>query len=555
MNRPQPENRAKSSLELIEQAVHLLRQVPLSVVAGYYVGTLPFVLAALYFWGDMSHSPVADRHLGEAALGMAVLFLWMKLWQAIFASQLRETLGATGLAPISIQSIVRVLGRQSLLQATGLFFVPLALFLLAPFGWVFNFYQNLSVLGGGEEPRLKELLKRAMKCARLWPRQNHALLVALFAFAGLVFLNWGSICFVLPGLAKMLLGIESIFTRSGPGQLNSTFFAVAFGLTYLSVDPIVKAVYTVRCFYSESLKTGQDLSAELKAIRRRTAGAVVVALFLGTAMLVTAASAVGQDALGVQQRTPKGSDTVSTPELERAIDRIAHQPKYAWRAPQEKAVESDSAEGGFFRRWLARVGKFCRQTLKSIGEWLDNWLRKLFNPQRSNRPGGSGYGWILAEEILLYGLVLAAAIGLVLLILRTWRPRRNPASAVASIPIAPIPDLNDHNVGAEQLPEDGWTRLARELLARGELRLALRAFYFSNLVHLAERNLIQLAKFKSNREYEHELRRRAHAFPGLLPAFSENIGVFDRIWYGLHEVSSDLVERFRSNLERMRSIR
>jgi len=86
------------------------------------------------------------------------------------------------------------------------------------------------------------------------------------------------------------------------------------------------------------------------------------------------------------------------------------------------------------------------------------------------------------------------------------------------------------NLGAEQLPEDGWTKLARELLERGELRLALRAFYLASLARLAERNLISLAKFKSNRDYEQELRRRGHSFPDMLALFSENVGVFDRIW-------------------------
>jgi len=545
--------RSKGGLELIEAAVHLLRKLPVSVFARYYLGTLPFVLGALYFWSDMSRSPVAHEHLGEAALGMAVLFLWMKFWQAIFGGELREELVAKEATPLTLKTSARRLSRQSLLQSTGLLLLPVSLFLLAPFGWVFSFYQSLSVLDGGEPASLQDFIKRSMKCAGLWPRQNHLLLVVLFGFAVVVFINWGSVCFVLPGLAKILLGIESTFTRGGMSQLNSTFFAVAFGLTYLSVDPIVKAVYAVRCFYAESLKSGQDLKAELETIRRLLPNGMLAALLLALTVAAMPVSALGQDSR--QSQTPKRNAMVSAPELDRAIDRVARQPKYSWRAPRETSVEDEAADQGVLRRWLARFGKFCRETLKSIGDWLDNWLRKLFFRQRPPRPSGSGYGWILAEELLLYGLVLGAAGGLALLIYRVWRGRRPLPSSVVSVPIAPAPDLNDHNVGAEQLREDGWTRLARELLARGELRLALRAFYFASLVHLAERNLIQLAKFKSNREYERELRRRGHAFPELLMPFSENIMVFDRVWYGLHEVSSDLLERFTSNLERMRSTR
>ena len=120
-------------------------------------------------------------------------------------------------------------------------------------------------------------------------------------------------------------------------------------------------------------------------------------------------------------------------------------------------------------------------------------------------------------------------------------------------PMAATPDLSDQNIGAEQLPEDAWTRLARELWARGELRLALRAFYFASLAQLAERNLIQLAKFTSNRDYERELLRRGHAWPQLLSLFSENVVVFDRVWYGMQEMSGDLVNRFAANVEKLRN--
>jgi hypothetical protein len=139
----------------------------------------------------------------------------------------------------------------------------------------------------------------------------------------------------------------------------------------------------------------------------------------------------------------------------------------------------------------------------------------------------------------------------VLLIFRLIRDRRKRESPIASVPIQPMPDLRDESVGAEQLPEDGWTQLGRELLERGELRLALRAFYLAGLAHLAARNLISLARFKSNRDYERELGRRGHSFPALLALFGESISVFDRTWYGMHEVSRDIVAEFAARIERI----
>jgi len=65
--------------------------------------------------------------------------------------------------------------------------------------------------------------------------------------------------------------------------------------------------------------------------------------------------------------------------------------------------------------------------------------------------------------------------------------------------------------------------------------------------------LISLAKFKSNRDYERELQRRGHSFAGLLAVFGENVSVFDRIWYGMHEVTSDLVHQFAAKVERIKA--
>jgi hypothetical protein len=91
------------------------------------------------------------------------------------------------------------------------------------------------------------------------------------------------------------------------------------------------------------------------------------------------------------------------------------------------------------------------------------------------------------------------------------------------------------------------------MLERGELRLALRAFYFATLAHLAAREMVTIARFKSNRDYETEVNRRARGLPELRAAFAANVSAFDRAWYGLYEVSSEGLAQFRSNLQRIRS--
>ena len=112
-------------------------------------------------------------------------------------------------------------------------------------------------------------------------------------------------------------------------------------------------------------------------------------------------------------------------------------------------------------------------------------------------------------------------------------------------------DLNRENLLASDLPEDEWMRLAHELLGRGELRLAVRALYLSNLAFLGSRRLIQIARSKSNSIYERELRLRPHGNE-LSASFIQSNRNFEWAWYGFHEVTPEFVEAFQQNVEALR---
>ena len=556
MKRSSRRRQGKASLELIEEAVHLLRTGPVSALAAYYTGTLPFVLGALWFWADMSRSPFALQRIEAASLGLAVLFIWMKFWQMLFARLLRGSM-AGELPELSVAAAGRTLVGQTMLHATGLFLLPLSAIFVLPFGWTFASYQNFSALGAFSSGP-KELAKRSFRQASLWPRQNHGLLLVLGSFGLIVFFNWLSFGFVLPHLLKMLFGIDSVFTQSAASLLNSTFLAAIAGLTYLSVDPIIKAVYALRCFYGEALQSGEDLKAELKQYAPERGAFATAALLLVTALLLlmppqgAAAAAPSAPEASVPATAPGTPTTGVSPEdLERSIQEVTHHPKYTWRMPRKQIEESETEPKGVVARFLQRASDLVERFFKAIGRWLDRFFRRVFNQPRQTAGGGGGYGWMMLLQVLLYSLIALTAVALALLLFRFWR-RTPKAPAVASEPLQPQLDLADENLGPEQLPEDGWTRLAAELMGKGEWRLAVRAFYLASLAHLAQRNLISLARFKSNRDYERELRRRAHAFPAAVSVFGENVSVFEGIWYGMHEVNGDLVTRFAAKVEQLK---
>jgi hypothetical protein len=548
----------KEALELIEEAIHLLRETPVSTLVSYYLGSCPFVLGLLYFWSDMSRSAFARHRLPAAAVGLTLLFLWMKGCQAIFARRLLAQLCGEPAPRCTLRRLARTALTQTLLQPTGLFLLPLALVILLPFGWAYAFYQNVTVLGAGDEPGVRRTFQRAWGQMLVWPRQNHILLFFLKLFGLFVLTNWMVAFIAVPYLLKSLLGVETPFSRvmqDAPALLrtvlNTTFFSALFGVTYLCLDPLIKTVYVLRCFYGESLQTGHDLRAELKSFTSGNKWAVAASLLLLLNLSLAPTLQAAPQPENPQSAIRNPQSPLSAPALDQSLDEVLRRREYAWRLPREKALADEAGPiTGFIQNvwetivdWVRPVGRWFRDLM----QWISRWLR----PRTSGT--GSADGWATTLKVTLIALT-AALIGLLAWILvRLWRQRQRPPREEVLATATPTPDVADESVGADRLPEDGWMKLARELLARGELRLALRAFYLSSLAHLAERGLISLATFKSNHDYEGEVQRRSHALPQLLELFAQNVSVFDRVWYGRHEVNRDLVDRFAGAVERIKA--
>jgi len=312
----------------------------------------------------------------------------------------------------------------------------------------------------------------------------------------------------------------------------------------------------LRCFYGESLQSGQDLRAELKRFAipvQRVAALIIVTcgLALALAQSPSASAALPEETPKPAASASKGKSAVAPKELDRSIEEVIQKREYSWRLPREaaqpKSKPAENEDGG-----VKRFFKSVEASVKKAFRWVSDFFDWLSRQGKGPRVPGMGGFDLRAAIMPLLTLLLLVLIGvLAWLVVRLWLRRSVPQEILAEAVVA-LPNVADENVGAEQLPEDGWMRLARELLGRGELRLALRALYLASLAALAERNLIALAKFKSNHDYERELRRRGHALQDVPRVFSENVSVFERVWYGFHDVTPQMLEEFSGNVERIR---
>jgi hypothetical protein len=533
------------TLDLIEEAVGLLREAPFAAHLAYYLGAIPFWIGLLYFISDMTRNAYAAERLTDASLGMVFLYVWKKCWQTVYASRLRAVLAGRPDQPWTRARILRMIAAQASIQPWGLIARPIAAHLALPFVWVSSFFQSVTIVGDGLETE-ESVAARAWSQAKLWPRQAHGVVSSIMLFTVFVWLNVCILLAVLPMLMKMFFAVETAYSRGLSYYFNTTYLTATVVLTSLAVDPLRKAAYTIRCFRGSSLESGTDLSADLSRVGLRPALAALIAVGLLFAALPA----------GRAETPVEASRTADTSELDRKISDVLSRREFAWRAPREKAAQTPSVQSSWFQRWLNDAGKTVDRWVSATGRQIGRffkWVGKLlmYNPPISPPTPSGKLDWVGLGKALLVILGGALVVLLGWLGVRFWAQRR-PKTVLGQAAAMAVPDLRSEDVVASQLPEDGWIALAREHASRGELTLALRAAWLASLAHLGHRELIVISRHKTNRDYDRELRRRARDHAPLLSAFDQNLSSFERSWYGNHEVTTERFNHFESNLEQIR---
>ena len=536
----------RSGLDLIEESTSLLRSAPAAAFLAYYAGSLPFHLALLYFLAEMRHAADAHALLGGWSLVMAILFVAMRVSQSLFCRLLvTEGLGAVReRVPLGV-----VLLRQLRWQPPSLFALPIAALLTFPYGWAVAFYRNITVLGAQSDAPPRELAARARAQAALWPGQNHSLLLVLFLMGFLGLVNVGAAGLILPGLLKSLLGVETVFTKNPFGLFREPlFYGACFSVTSLLLGPLGLAVYVLRCFYGEAERTGEDLIRVVRRARKAAVAAAVNAAPSVAAALLVAALAGSVATAAPAPPPPRPAAAVAPENLDRALDRVLQERRFAWRMPREVVRET-----GLMEDFLNGVGRTFRSFYLRLLKWrkdLARWLDELLGRKPSPRDGDDADGSTLAARTLLY-LLLAVVVAAVALFLIRLRRKRRREATVAAAAAAPEPDLlADHVHADDRAPED-WLAMGRDWAQKGDFRRALRALYLASLAFLSRRELLRLAVHKSNGDYVREVTRRAASLPDVIASFREAATTFDGAWYGRREVTREVLSEFETTVERL----
>jgi len=585
--------REQSAFLLAEEAIELVLRAGPAAFSVYLIGTLPFLVGVIVYWAAMASNAYAHQYASAGALALALLFIWMKALQARYAQHLLCHLQDEDTPAWTINGFFSALSRQGAIHASAILLYPICFVTVLPMCFVVGWYQNVTTLESSATGT-RALIRDAAAQARLWPKQIHlflwlssplmviagagiflgtfpildglvtpefgdtALLTIGYLYGGIVLLSILPLapfaCFVLLNVVTglvfaieffhILSGADTLYSRNPAALLsNSTLIAAACAITYLCLDPVLKAGFAIRCYRGLSLQSGTDLRVGLALIRQRAVRS--------TAALLLAAMAAGLwHATPAYAQAPVDQRLVT---LDQALDKELAAQKYTWRMPREP---NPDVEMPWLLRALSDLGESIRdgigaafRFLGDLWERFTDWLNGGANRSTGDL-GFSGFNPSWRHFIVLLLVLLAAAT-----IYLLWRFYRAPVLDVLpaqdALPPA-TPDIADEATTAAELPEDEWYKLARELASKGEFRLAARALFFSCLAVLAQREVIRIARFKSNMDYANEMARRAGALGEAPAAFSESALIYESVWYGEHLANAETLNRLHACQERLR---
>ncbi|MBF0570819.1 MAG: hypothetical protein HQL12_02995 [Candidatus Omnitrophica bacterium] len=535
----------RGAINVLEEAMYILRLFPETLFI-YYIGSLPFVLGLLYFWADMSQNAYDGHHVVGAAFCLSVLFIWMKLTQVFFAENIYNRICEQVLPERSLKDYFFILSTQTAIHCTGFFIWPVSLILGLPFAWVFAFY-HYSAINQGDSNDIKMIWDKSWGYANHWPKQNHILILLFFLLYIVTFINVSIALFLIPQLLKNFFDIDSVFVLSGTHFFNTTFLAITCSLTYLLVNPVIKTAYVIRYFDGNSIRFGNDIKTDLHFLKslKPTVLMTIIIVFVTITNLWLSCPAFAVVPAGEMPdvSVEKTYQSFTAEAFTKSIDRVLSEREFAWRMPRTVAPEVEKKESlNKNLQWLYKQIEKMRPAMEKMVNKFKKWLKKLFFQNQSNESPNSKWKPLKMTK-MLYILIFSmiAILGAVFIVI--WKMKRRKKIIEIEKPTG-LPDITSDTVKADDLLAEEWLNMANNLLSQGDLRHAVRAFYLGTLSHLAKAQIITIKRYKSNYDYEIEIKRHARDKRQLCGIFSQTILFLNSVWYGNKSLETQDVLEF-----------
>jgi hypothetical protein len=218
-------------------------------------------------------------------------------------------------------------------------------------------------------------------------------------------------------------------------------------------------------------------------------------------------------------------DTRNAPEPDPALLDRLRPPRVPGDEGSDLALPDVPDSWAGFLDWVRRT---CANALNWLLERLGDLTRWVL-PQRSD-----GGGTDITQVAVGLCLVLVTAIVCTVAIL-WWRRRRSAAPHA-------VGDSATASEEAVDRPVSEWERRGDLLLAAGEHRAALRAFFHAALAAAFAAGRLHHRRGRTNWEYVAQVPARSTWRASLVAL----VQTFERSWYGGHETSAADCRRFRA---------
>ncbi len=539
-------------VELIEQSISLVRSTLSAYGWIYYLSTIPFIIAFIYFWSIMSSKLIMPFEISSFSLLLTLLF-WIKVTgQSIYCKQL--------LSLLIDEKPNKKLKSFSNIAVNSIFIHPIAIIILLisfiiffPAGYAIISSQYLFIASTEKDTGIVKTIKTSYKFAVQESIYQHLVLIFLVGLFIIIFFNVITILFFLPHMLKSFLNIDTVFTQATFSIFNTTFIIIAACTSYLIFDPIFKAFYVNLYFHIKSRSSGQDIMAECRRLsHKRGLKRAFINTILVFALFFSSSNSIHANDETNKINNPKQQDLMEVEDsdinqLAKAISEVSKGNLYRWRYKNKK--NKKEKKGLIFQmiedlrktlgKWLKPLGKFIRKIVKRI----DDFIRKLIFSEKGSADKPTESFWAdLWPKIIILITVFIFLLGVIYLF---WLHHKDKITVVRT-PKRKIPDIMEEDLDATELKEDEWLKMGEELMARGELTLALRSIFLAILSFFHRNSYLVFERSKTNYNYLSEIAGNSDNNAHLLDSFRACIEIFERSWYGRYPVTMDILERFKA---------
>ncbi|MGA1844246.1 MAG: hypothetical protein ACMUIS_06755 [bacterium] len=383
--------------ELIEQSLYLVRTSLPACGWIYYLCTIPFVVGFMRFWSIMSGKAIGPFEVSRWALLLTLLF-WIKvtgqgLYCKVLLSRLTDEATGTSLTQ----------GANSAVNA--IFVHPVALILLLvclpfilPLGYAVMYSQYLYLTSGERGAGIYRTMKRAYRSALQEGLYQHLVLLFLAGLYVVIIGNVLASFFIFPHLLKVLLGIETVFTRATFSMVNTTFLMIVACTSYLIVDPLLKGVYVTLFFHMKSRSSGDDILAEKRRLSekrgiKRGIVAALLVLSLVCPLSPPLHAAENHEKTEAAQEQESEAETLREQlrELKRAEE--GSSVDYTWLDDliEKEGIGKDDV--AYARERLDFIRHYREKGIQRDNAWIDRLSRTIADVSRQER-----YRWRYREK-------------------------------------------------------------------------------------------------------------------------------------------------------------